>query len=487
MTTHILAIDQGTTSTRAIAFDLAFKPCATAQVALTQHFPQPGWVEHDADEIWAATIDVCRQVIAAVGGADKIACIGITNQRETTIVWDRETGRPLHRAIVWQDRRTADVCARMRGDGIEPRVQEKTGLLLDPYFSATKLKWILDHLDARDVERACFGTVDSHLLFRLTGGRVHATDATNASRTMLYDINARRWDEGLCAIFDAPRAMLPTVRASAGEFGETEPNLFGRSIPITGVAGDQQAALFGHGCYRPGMAKATYGTGCFLMMNMGRAPPRSRNRLLATVGYAVGDDFAYALEGSIFSAGATMQWLRDGLRLIKDSAESEAMAASLPDNGGVYLVPAFAGLGAPQWNAQARGAIVGLTRDSRAEHVVRAGLEAVAYQTADLIAALRADGAPPISSLLVDGGLTANAWAMQFLSDVCDVEVVRPAFQEVTALGAARLAATGAGLSSDVPAAIGNRTWRPSMPNEKRGELMERWRAAVAGVEAAGS
>jgi glycerol kinase len=490
MTQYILAIDQGTTSTRAIAFDLAFNPRATAQIELTQHFPQPGWVEHDPEEIWSATLKVCREAIAAVGGAANIAAIGITNQRETTIIWDGETGAPVHHAIVWQDRRTADVCERLRAAGREPQVQAKTGLLLDPYFSATKVRWILDRqsplLKHGDATNLRFGTVDSFLVHRLTGGRVHATDITNASRTLLCNLDHRTWDDDLLQLFDIPGAMLPVIRPCAGVFGETEPSLFGRAIPITGVAGDQQAALVGHGCLAPGMAKATYGTGCFLVMNMGRSPPQSRNRLLATVGYEAGDTLAYALEGSIFSAGATMQWLRDGLRLIKTSADSEAIAAALPDNAGVYLVPAFAGLGAPQWNAQARGAIVGLTRDSRAEHVVRAGLEAVAYQTADLLDALRADGAPPITSLLVDGGLTANAWAMQFLADICDVEVARPAFQEVTALGAAKLAALGAGVTRTLSAleGVGLKRWTPAMPGERRGALRAGWARAVAGVEA---
>lgn len=484
--THILAIDQGTTSTRAIAFDLAFTSCASAQIELAQHFPQPGWVEHDAAEIWSATLQVCRDVIAQVGGADRIGAIGITNQRETTIVWGRKTGAPVHRAIVWQDRRTADLCERLRGEGREAAVQAATGLLLDPYFSATKLRWILDRVE-QPVTDLCFGTVDSYLLYRLSGGRAHATDVTNASRTLLYNIGARGWDENLLQLFGAPASMLPRVQPNAGVFGETEPSLFGRAIPITGMAGDQQAALVGHGCMAPGMAKVTYGTGAFLVMNMGAQPPRSQNRLLATIGYDTGDAFAYALEGSIFSAGATMQWLRDGLQLIKSSAESEAIAAALQDSGGVYLVPAFAGLGAPQWNAGARGTIVGLTRDSRVEHIVRAGLEAVAYQTADLLDALRADGAPAITSLLVDGGLTANRWAMQFLADICNVEVARPAFQEVTALGAAKLAALGSGVISSLDAAPMQAAtrWQPTLEAGKRAALRQGWSRAVSGALAA--
>jgi len=485
---HILAIDQGTTSTRAIAFDEGFTPQATAQIELKQHYPQPGWVEHDAEEIWAATLQVCRDAIARVGGAANIAAIGITNQRETTVVWDRKTGAPVHKAIVWQDRRTADTCAALREAGHEKRVQETTGLLLDPYFSATKIAWILDR-DPELRRRAeqgelAFGTIETFLIWRLTQGRAHISDVTNAARTLLLDINTRAWSDEMCALFNVPRALLPHVVACDAHFGDTHESLFGRAIPIHGAAGDQQAALVGHGCFKPGMAKATFGTGAFLVMNMGETPPRSSNRLLATIGYEARGASAYALEGSIFSAGATMQWLRDGLKLIKTSAESEAIAAALPDNGGVYVVPAFAGLGAPQWNAEARGAISGLTRDSRAEHVVRAGLEAVAYQTADLLDALRADGAPEIKSLLVDGGLTANAWAMQFLADICDVEVASPRFQEVTALGAAKLAAYGAGIIASlerVKSAAGEE-WRPTMPAERRGGLRRGWHAAVAGV-----
>jgi glycerol kinase len=487
--THILAIDQGTTSTRAIAFDLAFDAVATAQIELAQHYPQPGWVEHDAGEIWSATVQVCRDVIAKVGGPGALAAIGITNQRETTIIWDRKTGAPVHKAIVWQDRRTADMCTRLKHAGREPRVQAMTGLLLDPYFSATKVAWILDSdpsLRARaEAGELAFGTIESYLAWRLTGGRAHVSDATNAARTLLFDINARAWSEELCTLFGVPRALLPRVVACDARVGETDPALFGAAILIAGMAGDQQAALYGHGCLEPGMAKVTYGTGAFLVMNMDASAPRSHNRLLATIGYDTRDAFAYALEGSIFSAGATMQWLRDGLKLIKTSADSEAIAQALPDNGGVYLVPAFAGLGAPQWNADARGTIVGLTRDSRLDHIVRAGLEAVAYQTADLLDALRADGAPTVSSLLVDGGLTANAWAMQFLADVCDVEVARPAFQEVTALGAAKLAARGAGLTISAGVGAEPKRWRPVMSAETRARLRAGWSRAVAAALAA--
>jgi glycerol kinase len=488
MTEFILAIDQGTTSTRAIAFDRDFRPRATAQNELAQHYPQPGWVEHDAEEIWAATLKVCREAIEAVGGAGAIAAIGITNQRETTIVWDRKTGAPVHRAIVWQDRRTSAVCDDLRAQGHEARVQSVTGLLLDPYFSATKIAWILDQSpDLRrraEAGELAFGTIESFLVWRLTGGRAHVSDVTNASRTMLVDIGARAWSEEMLSLFNVPRALLPEIVRCDAHVGDTEPSLFGRAIPITGMAGDQQAALVGHGCLRPGMAKATFGTGCFLVMNTGATPPRSKHRLLATLGYQTKDDLAYALEGSIFSAGATMQWLRDGLHLIKSSGESEAIASGLADNGGVYLVPAFAGLGAPQWNADARGTIVGLTRDSTSAHLVRAGLEAVSYQTADLLDALAADGAT-IDALLVDGGMTANAWAMQFLADVCAVEVSCPVFQEVTALGAAKCAALGAGLLRSLTEAPENPSraqWRPRMDDAARRALRKAWRAAVAGA-----
>lgn len=488
MSKFILAIDQGTTSTRAIAFDLDFKPRATSQIELTQHYPQPGWVEHDPEEIWAATLKVCREAIAKVGGAANIAAIGITNQRETTTIWDRKTGAAVHRAIVWQDRRTASTTDALRAAGHEKQTQDVTGLLLDPYFSATKIAWILDRepgLRKRaEAGELAFGTIETYLVWRLTQGRAHVTDVTNAARTLVFDINTRAWSEAMCALLRVPRAVLPNVAKCDGPFGETDASLFGRAIPITGMAGDQQAALVGHGCLRPGMAKATFGTGTFLVMNMGDRVPRSANRLLATVGYETGQDVAYALEGSIFSAGATMQWLRDGLKLIKTSAESETIAASLAGNGGVYLVPAFAGLGAPQWRADARGTIVGLTRDSTSAHFVRAGLEAVAYQTRDLLEALKADGAS-VQSLLVDGGMTANAWAMQFLADICEVEVSCPVFQEVTALGAAKLAALGAGLIKsldDAPRADTRARWVPRMDARERQTLRAGWRAAVAGA-----
>ncbi|WP_240454714.1 glycerol kinase GlpK [Caulobacter sp. 17J65-9] len=486
--TMILAIDQGTTSTRAIVFDADWRPRALRQIPLQQHYPQPGWVEHDAEEIWAATLQVCREAISDVGGPSAIAAIGVTNQRETTVLWDRATGAALHKALVWQDRRTAGVCERLRADGQEPEIQAKTGLVLDPYFSATKIAWLLDRVEgARDRAgrgELAVGTIDCFLLSRLTGGRVHATDATNAARTLLFDLAERRWDDGLLARFGVPRAVLPEIRPCAGRFGETDPALFGRAIPICGMAGDQHAALVGHGALEPGETKVTYGTGAFLVMNVGAAPRASKHRMLSTLGYAIDGEAAYALEGAIFSAGSAVQWLQEGLGVIEHSRQSEAVAQSLADNGGVYLVPGFTGLGAPWWEAEARGAVMGLTRDTTRAHLVRAALESLAYQTADLLDALGADGAPRPSVLKVDGGVTANAWAMQFLADVCAVPVERPAFQEMTALGAARLAALGAGLidSLNVPAADAPVRWAPRMGESERARLRRGWKAAVNGV-----
>jgi len=481
-----LAIDQGTTSTRAILFDAGLSPVASAQIPLAQHFPQPGWVEHDAEDIWRAVVQVCREAIDQVGGPQRVAAIGLTNQRETTVLWDKASGRPLHRAIVWQDRRTSDRCARLKPQ--EAQVQAATGLLLDPYFSATKMAWLLDHTPEARVRAeagdVALGTIDSFLLHRLTGGRAHVTDATNASRTSLFRLTPPGWSEDLCALFDVPLAALPTVLPSAGLFGETEPALFGRAIPITGVAGDQQAALIGHVCCGEGGAKVTFGTGAFALAHTGSTPRTSAHRLLATLASQTPQGASYALEGSIFSAGATIQWLRDGLGLITASRESEALAASLPDNGGVYLVPAFTGLGAPQWAADARGAIVGLTRDAGAAHLVRAGLEAVAYQTADLLEAFAADGAAVTGALKVDGGMTANGWFLQFLADLCALPIERPAFQELTALGAARLAMVGAGLArrlEDTPASsLAPARFEPRMHEATRQRLKDGWRRAVA-------
>jgi glycerol kinase len=497
----ILAIDQGTTSTRAIAFEVtapqaarsaigettgqSLEPLFTSQIALEQHFPKSGWVEHDAAEIWTATLQTCREVIHKAGGVARFAAIGITNQRETAVIWDVATGQPLHRAIVWQDRRTAAVTSRLTTEGHEPVVQAATGLILDPYFSATKFAWLLDAVpDGR--ARAGrgeikLGTIDSWLIWKLTGGESHVTDATNAARTSLMDLTTQVWRDDLCALFDVPRAALPTIVPCSGVMGESDAALFGRALPIAGAAGDQQAALVGHGALNPGDAKITYGTGAFLVANVGDAPVASSSRLLGTLGYCVRGDVAYALEGSIFSAGSAIQWLRDGVGMIPDSRRSEAVAQALPDNGGVYMVPGFTGLGAPWWEPDARGAVIGLTRDTRPAHFVRAALEALAYQTRDLLDALEKDGAPRLSVLKVDGGVTANAFAMQFVADICQVTVERPAFQEMTALGAAKLAAFGVGLidsleprDPEAPA-----VWTPRMDPAERERLLEGWRKAV--------
>ncbi|MFV1985645.1 MAG: glycerol kinase GlpK [Gemmatimonadota bacterium] len=486
----LVAIDQGTTSTRAIAFDLAGRPKAMAQRELPQSFPNPGWVEHDAERIRDDAIACCRDVIAeAAAGADAVVAIGITNQRETTVVWERATGRPIHPAIVWQDRRTADLCGELRAAGHESLVRERTGLLLDPYFSATKLAWILDNVDgaraAADRGDLAFGTIDSWLLWSLTGG-VHATDATNASRTMMLDIDSATWDPELLDLFDIPRSLLPGVRASAGHFGETSADLFGAAIPVRGTASDQQAATFGQAAFAPGMMKCTYGTGAFALLNTGQRRVDSQNRLLTTIAWRLDGRNTYAVEGSIFVAGATIQWLRDGLGIIDSAAETEDLARSVDDTGGVYLVPAFVGLGAPHWDAEARGALVGLTRDSGREVVVRAALEAVAYQTRELLDAMSADGAAPPTALRVDGGLTANAWAMQFLADQLGVTVERPAVPETTALGAASLAGLASGVYRSMDDIAANWrldvSWEPAMDEARRDRLYGGWQRAVRSV-----
>lgn len=489
MKSLILAIDQGTTSTRAIAFEAApeggLRPVAVSQIELEQHFPQSGWVEHDAGEIWTATLQTCREVIRKAGGVGRFAAIGITNQRETSVLWDVATGEPLHRAIVWQDRRTAAATGRLAAAGHEPMVQAATGLILDPYFSASKFAWLLDAVPgARDRAAAGavkVGTIETWLIWKLTGGVSHVTDATNASRTSLMDLATRRWRPDLADLFDVPMAVLPEIRGCADHLGDCEPSLFGAALPIHGAAGDQQAALVGHGALKAGDAKITYGTGAFLVANVGAAPVASTSRLLGTLGYAVGGDVAWALEGSIFSAGSAIQWLRDGLKVISESRQSEALAQTLKDNGGVYLVPGFTGLGAPWWEPEARGTITGLTRDSGPAHMVRAALESLAYQTRDLLDALARDGAPRLKVLKVDGGVTANAFAMQFVADICEVVVERPAFQEMTALGAAKLAALGVGLIGDLedhPVEAPAR-WTPKMEAGERERLLKGWRAAV--------
>ncbi|HLJ18903.1 MAG TPA: glycerol kinase GlpK, partial [Stellaceae bacterium] len=447
---HILAIDQGTTSTRSLVLDAAGRVRGSAQKELTQHYPQPGWVEHDAEEIWQASLATARGALAqACLGARDIAGIGITNQRETTVVWDRATGQTIARAIVWQDRRTAGRCAELRAAGHAASVQAKTGLVLDPYFSATKIEWLLDNVpEARArAERGelAFGTVDCFLLWRLTGGKVHATDATNASRTLLFDIHRQEWDDELLRLFRVPRAMLPTVRDCAGEFGTTPVELLGAPLPVLGMAGDQQAATVGQACFTPGMIKSTYGTGCFVVLNTGTSALTSRNRLLTTLAYRLEGRVTYALEGAIFIAGAAVQWLRDGLGLIKDAKETETLARSADPGRRVYLVPAFTGLGAPYWDADARGALFGLTRDVGRAEITRAALDAACFQTHDLLDAMRADSAD-LKSLRVDGGMVANDWLMQRLADILGMPVERPRHIETTVQGAAALAGLAAGL-----------------------------------------
>jgi glycerol kinase len=484
---HILAIDQGTTSTRAIVFDAAARPVAIAQKELTQHYPAPGWVEHDPEEIWSGTVAVAREALAGIP-IDRIAGTGITNQRETVLVWDRATGEPIHRAIVWQDRRTADECARLRADGCEERVRKRTGLLLDPYFSATKLAWILDNVPGARTraERGelAFGTVDSFLLWRLSGGTVHATDVTNASRTLLFDIHGQSWDAELCRLFRIPEQVLPEVNGCSHLFGTTAAGLFEKELPVAGIAGDQQAALIGQACFAPGMVKSTYGTGCFMLYNTGKEAVLSENRLLTTIAYRIGETTAYALEGSIFVAGAALKWLRDGCAVLGDVAESDSLAARLPDSHGVYMVPAFVGLGAPHWDPDARGAIFGLTLDASAGHLARAALEAVAYQTLDLVRAMRSDGATPPAALRVDGGMAANGWLCQFLADILQLPVERPQTIETTALGAAFLAglATGVWRGLDEISATWKRSdvFTPAMDEATRTRLIRGWESAVA-------
>ena len=484
---NILAIDQGTTSSRAILFDDQMKPRASAQEEFTQHYPASGWVEHDPLDLWSTTAGTARAAIEKAGAPD-IAAIGITNQRETVVVWDRKTGDPVCNAIVWQDRRTADLCAKLRGEGHEPMFTARTGLLLDPYFSGTKLKWILDNVEgARDRAKKgelLFGTVDCFLIWKLTGGRVHATDATNAARTLLYDIRKGRWSTTICDLLGIPVDMLPEVRDCAAEFGTTRPDLFGREIPILGVAGDQQAATVGQACFQPGMMKSTYGTGCFALLNTGADPVESQNRLLTTIAYQFDGKPTYALEGSIFIAGAVVQWLRDGLKIIRDAKETHPLAAQSDTTQDVILVPAFVGLGAPYWNPDCRGAIYGLTRNSGPAEFARAALESVGYQTRDLLEAMRSDwGGASEGVLRVDGGMTASDWAMQFLADIIGAPVDRPEVLETTALGAAWLAGMKAGLyPGPEEFAAGwmlDRQFEPRMDAATRDAKYARWQRAV--------
>lgn len=486
----ILVIDQGTTSTRCIVFANGVEPLLIRQRELPQHFPADGWVEHDAMDILDAVLDVCRSAIRDLpGGAERIVGVGITNQRETTVVWNRHTGMPVHRAIVWQDRRTAERCRAYREAGHEALVQERTGLLIDPYFSAGKVRWILDHVEDAAASASAgdllFGTIDSWLIWNLTGRAVHATDATNASRTLLFNIHTQRWDDDLLALFDVPASMLPEVLDSAADFGVAD---FGNGVrlPIAGVAGDQQAALFGQGCFRPGMVKSTYGTGCFALMNVGSRAVTSRNRLITTVGYRLGGEVQYALEGSIFVAGAAVQWLRDYLGVIGSAAETEGLSRGLESNRGVYLVPAFTGLGAPYWEPDVRGALFGLTRDTDRATIVRAALEAVCYQTRDLFKAMAEDAGERPDRLRVDGGMVVNDWLMQVLADIVDVPVERPTTAEATALGAARLAGLQLGLFDGLDEI--ETAWRldhrfePSMDRALRRRMLDGWEDALQRV-----
>lgn len=493
---HILAIDQGTTSSRAILFDAGLRPVASAQEEFAQHYPQLGWVEHDPADLWATAAAMARAAIERAGaGAARIAAIGITNQRETTLLWDRATGRPLHRAIVWQDRRTADICAALEAAGHSPMIAARTGLLLDPYFSGTKLKWLLDTIpDARARARRgelAFGTVDSWLIWNLTGGKVHATDATNAARTLLFDIGANVWDAGICDLLDIPMALLPEVRDCAADYGVTRADLFGREIPILGVAGDQQAATVGQACFRPGMMKSTYGTGCFALLNTGSDRVASRNRLLTTIAYRLNGQTTYALEGSIFVAGAVVQWLRDGLRLIRAAGETQTLAQHADPAQQVMIVPAFTGLGAPYWRPECRGAVFGLTRNSGPAEFARAALESVGFQTRDLVSAMRADwGGDAAGVLRVDGGMVASDWTMQFLADILGAPVDRPVVTETTALGAAYLAGLQAGLCPEPATFAQNwsleRRFEPHMSEEIRAAKYARWQRAVDATILAG-
>ncbi len=455
MNQYILSLDQGTTSSRAIIFGKDGGIVAIAQKEFKQYYPQSGWVEHDAQEIWSSQLSVATEVVAKAGlKASAIAAIGITNQRETAIVWDRKTGRPIHAAIVWQDRRTADYCDDLKKKGKEDSVRTKTGLLIDAYFSASKINWILRHVEgARDKAakgELAFGTVDTWLVWNLTGGEKHITDVSNASRTMLYNINTLDWDDELLELFEIPKSMLPEVRSSSEVYGETAANILAAQIPIAGIAGDQQAALFGQLCTKVGMVKNTYGTGCFMLMNIGDKPRLSKNNLVTTVAWQLGEQVNYALEGSIFIGGAIVQWLRDGLGIIRSSSEVEELAAKVGDTGGVYLVPAFAGLGAPHWDPHARGTIVGLTRGSNAAHIARAALEGIAFQTVDILRAMEADANAEIKELRVDGGATANNLLLQFQADILQATVVRPQITETTAIGAAYLAGLAVGFWNSI-------------------------------------
>lgn len=490
MTGYVLAIDQGTTSSRAILFDRDYTAVAVSQQEFPQHFPQSGWVEHDPEDIWSTTISTCRGAMEQGGAsASDIAAIGITNQRETTLVWDRETGEPIHRAIVWQDRRTADACAELKEAGHEPMVTSKTGLLLDPYFSATKIAWVLDNVDgaraAAEQGKLAFGTVDTYLLWRLTGGAVHATDATNASRTLLYDIHEGRWGPELLDLFRVPASLLPEVKNSADSYGVTDPAIFGTGINISGIAGDQQAATVGQACFQPGMMKSTYGTGCFALLNTGETAVSSANRLLTTIAYQLDGKPTYALEGSIFIAGAAVQWLRDGLGVIDHAAETGDLADRADPAQDVYLVPAFVGLGAPYWDSECRGALYGLTRGTGPAEISHAALESVCYQTRDLLNAMEGDWPNDRETVLrVDGGMVGSDWTMQRLSDTLNARVDRPKILETTALGAAYLAGLQAGFYPEPDAFAETwaleRRFTPVMDSEERERRYAGWKDAVS-------
>ena len=491
MASYIMALDAGTTSNRCILFDRGGNICSVPQKEFTQYFPQPGWVEHDANEIWSTQLEVAQQAMRNIGAsAGEIAAIGITNQRETTIVWDRATGQPIAPAIVWQCRRTAAYCDQLKARGLTESFRQKTGLVLDAYFSATKLKWILDHVPgARDRAgrgELLFGTVETWLIWNLTGGRVHVTDCSNASRTMLFNINTLQWDEEILRELDIPRAMLPEVRPSSEIYGTADPVFFGGPIPIAGAAGDQQAALFGQTCFRPGEAKNTYGTGCFLLMNTGSRPVFSRNGLVTTVAWNIGGQVDYALEGSIFVAGAAIQWLRDQLRFIESAQDSEYMARKVPDTNGCYVVPAFTGLGAPHWDPYARGAILGLTRGTNKYHIIRATLDSIAYQVCDVLRAMQADSGIRLAGLRVDGGASANGYLMQTQADLMDVPVLQPRCLETTAMGAAYLAGLAVGYWSSREEIRQNwavaRTFRPELQEERRAAMLAGWAEALGRV-----
>jgi len=492
MEKFILALDQGTTSSRAMVFNKEGDIVSVAQKEFTQYYPQPGWVEHNAKEIWSSQATVLAEAILNAGiTANNVAAIGITNQRETTIIWDKETGAPLYNAIVWQDRRTADFCDELKRQGKGEMIQEKTGLLVDAYFSATKIKWILDNVEgARDKAGKgllAFGTVDSWLLWNLTGGKIHVTDITNASRTMLFNIHTQQWDDELLSLFDIPSKILPAVKSSSEVYGETSGQILAAKIPVAGIAGDQQAALFGQMCTQKGMVKNTYGTGCFMLMNIGDTPIISKNKLITTIAWKIGDKVQYALEGSIFIGGAVVQWLRDGLGIISSSSEVEKKASNVPDNGGVYLVPAFAGLGAPHWNQHARGMMVGLTRGTTSDHISRAALESIALQTMEVLHAMEADAGTKIKELRVDGGATVDDLLLQIQADVLNTDVIRPKITETTAIGAAYLAGLAVGFWKNTDEIqqqwAKDKIFRPSEKNNAE-SLIDGWHRAVKACNA---